>query len=111
MNDELKDLTYKTGYFKGQPPPHKSPGKCHNKAHLGYLSIRNIKKHKCVSRECVYFEKLDHPYWQDKDKKKSDKKFRKQKQKIEETIKYADAEEVAEMIAGFVWKENEDAEL
>ena len=49
----------------------------------------------------------DHIYWQDKDKKKADKKFRKQKQKIEETIKYADAEEVAEMIAGFVWKESE----
>lgn len=97
------------GKFVGQPQPRNATARCTHKAHYGLLSYRNMKLHRCEEKQCPYFIPLkDHPYWQDKDKKKADKKFRKQKQKIEETIKYADAEEVAEMIAGFVWKGEEE---
>lgn len=100
------------GKFAGQPKVSNAIGRCRHYKHAGLLSVNNVRGHKCLEKKCVYFVPLkDHPYWQDKDKKKSDKKFRKQKQKIEETIKYADAETIAEMIAGFVWKESEDAEL
>ena len=94
------------GKFVGQPKPSNAVGRCVHNKHRGLLSLRNMKNHKCEQKSCPFFIPLkDHPYWQDKDKKKADKKYRKQMQVIEETIKYADAETIAETIAGLVWND------
>lgn len=38
-------------------------GVCHNKSHKGFLCAKAIREHECIGKNCPYFEKLDHPYW------------------------------------------------
>lgn len=91
--------------FVGQPKPSKATAICRNYKHSGYLSLRNMKLHQCESRECKYFEPiLSHPYWEEKAKKKLDKKIKKNA----EIIKYSDNETVAELIAGLLIKGEEE---
>ena len=92
--------------FIGQPKPSKAVARCVNYKHSGLLSLRNMKNHRCEEKQCPFFIPLkDHQYWLDKERKKADKKYRKQMQIIEKTIKYADAETIAETIAGLVWND------
>lgn len=54
-------------YRKGPPC-----GYCHCDRHRGYLSVKLIKKHKCLSKNCEFFEKYsNHPYWDGLSNKKS----------------------------------------
>lgn len=36
---------------------------CHSPAHKGYLCAQAVKEHQCLGKACPYFEKLEHPYW------------------------------------------------
>lgn len=65
-------------WFKGQTTKENAVGYCHNPKHLGYLSLKNLKKHKCLGKQCRYLHKYeDHPYWKERELKKADKKARK----------------------------------
>ena len=87
--------------FNGQPHPRNAIARCTNRKHAGLLSLNNIKNHKCEAKQCRYFIPLtDHPYWKEKEKKKTEKRIK----KIQETIKYADDETIAEMIARLIMK-------
>ena len=33
-----------------------------------------VKEHKCFERECPYFQKLDHEYWLERDRRQLEKK-------------------------------------
>lgn len=92
--------------FKGQPKTSKACGICTNKKHHGLLSLRNMKNHKCESKQCKWFVKIpDHPYWQQKEKKKSDKAFRKRLRQIKDTIKYGSNEQIGCLIEKIILKE------
>ena len=91
--------------FKGQPKTSKACGICTNKKHHGLLSLRNMKNHKCESKQCKWFVKIpDHPYWEQKEKKNADKKLKKRIRQNEETIKRGTAEEIASLIANLLVK-------
>lgn len=55
-------------YLKNQPGREKTVARCHNIAHKGNLSVKLMKQHKCLRKQCPFFEKIkDHPYWADRD--------------------------------------------
>lgn len=65
-------------YFRGQSSK-KACGFCHSNKHKGYLSVKNMKQHKCLQKQCPMFEKYpDHPYWAQKAAIKAKKKARKE---------------------------------
>ena len=91
--------------FIGQPKPQKAVARCVHYSHVGLLSLRNMKIHKCELKSCPYLIPItDHPYWEEKAKKKLDKKIKKNA----EIIKYSDNETVAELIARLLIKEEEE---
>ncbi len=51
-------------YFTNQPSKSKTAGICHNRIHTGRMSIHTIKQHECLGKQCPFFEKVDHPYWE-----------------------------------------------
>ena len=93
------------GKFVGQPKPQKAVARCVHYSHVGLLSLRNMKIHKCEQKSCPYLIPItDHPYWEQKEKKRLDKKIKKNA----EIIKYSDNETVAELIAGLLIKGDEE---
>lgn len=65
-------------YFVNQPGKSKSVAYCHCNAHKGNISVKTLKKHECLRKQCPYLEKYeDHDYWRQrqtlKDKKKEKK--------------------------------------
>lgn len=94
------------GKFIGEPKETGRCAFCKNPIHYGYLSVRNMKNHKCESKQCKWFVKIpDHPYWQQKEKKKSDKAFRKRLRQIEDTIKYGSNDQIGCLIEKIILKE------
>lgn len=47
------------------------------KCHKGYLSLKQMKVHRCVQRGCTSIEKIDCPYWEERQRKKEEAKRRK----------------------------------
>lgn len=102
MNDYLG---YEHGYFKGQSKK-SAVAYCHNPKHKGYLSLKNVKKHKCIQKGCFYFKKYkDHPYWVDKERQKKKRKFTERTTKV---IKNGSPEEIAEYISRLLVKERSE---
>ena len=67
-------------FYKGQPQKENAVGYCHNPEHRGYLSLKNLKKHKCLAKQCRYLHKYeDHKYWAERERIKAEKKARKQR--------------------------------
>ena len=84
--------------FQGQPPQNKACAWCGNRKHQGYISVHIMKKRGCLAKNCRYLVPLkQHPYWQEREKKLSDKKTKKLMQRVEETIKHGTADEIADV--------------
>ncbi len=51
-------------YFRRQPDIKNAVAYCHNKKHIGYLSEKYIKSHKCLEKQCVYLERIgNNSFW------------------------------------------------
>lgn len=58
-------------------------GYCHCDAHRGWLNVKLMKSHKCITKQCQFFEKYEkHEYWQKQEKRKQLRKQKKQQTKI-----------------------------
>ena len=69
------------GFMKGQTKKNRAVGFCHSSKHRGFLSVKNMKRHDCIGKQCPMFEKYENaPYWQEKRRRKADKKATKEKQ-------------------------------
>lgn len=63
-----------------QPKKEKIIGYCCNIKHPGNLSVKMVKKHECLGKQCPYFKKEeDHPYWAQREQIKQLRKERKQR--------------------------------
>ena len=40
------------------------------KSHKGYLSLKQLKVHRCTSRCCIGLEKLDCPHWRERNRRR-----------------------------------------
>ena len=49
-------------------------GVCHCKEHEGYLTVSQMKKHECIEKQCWYFQKLEHSYWVQLERRKLEKR-------------------------------------
>ena len=68
-------------FFRGQTFKDRAVGYCHNPKHMGYLSLRNLKKHKCLAKQCKYLHKYEeNPYWEERERIKAEKKARKKRE-------------------------------
>lgn len=67
-------------YFANQPKG--TPvGWCNHNKHRGKLSVKLMKQHKCLAKECPYFTKNEkHQYWEDRERIKKIKKAKKKKE-------------------------------
>lgn len=91
--------------FIGQPKKGKAVGFCLNKSHYGMLSLRNMKNHRCLAKNCIWFLPFkQHPYWQEREKKLSEKKSKKLIKRVEELIRNGTAEEIADAIGEIIEK-------
>ena len=69
-------------YFKNQPKGDPVGWCTHNK-HRGKLSVKIMKSHKCLSKNCRFFKKNeDHPYWAERENIKKLKKENKKKDTV-----------------------------
>lgn len=56
----------------------KACGYCHSNMHKGRLTVRMMRQHKCLQKQCHLFEKYpEHPYWVEKELIKAKKKAKK----------------------------------
>lgn len=69
----------KVHYFGQRPKDSRICGYCHSKMHKGYLSVKRLKSHKCLQKQCPMLEKFEeHPYWQERARIKAKKKAKKE---------------------------------
>ncbi len=57
--------------------PSKPCAVCHNPTHPGYLTAKTLREHDCINKNCHYFQKLEHDYWVQQERKYLEKKARK----------------------------------
>lgn len=58
---------------------------CWCDTHKGYLSVKLMKNHECLKKQCAFLEKYEeHPYWIQEKIKKEEKKRRKLERKIQQ---------------------------
>ncbi len=57
-------------FMSNQPSKENAVAYCHNKRHIGRLSRKTMKNHQCLQKQCPFLEKLEHPYWEIKKRKK-----------------------------------------
>lgn len=51
---------------------------CHHRMHWGNMTLKMVKKHECLKKQCPFLEKFeDHPYWKQRAIKKQKKKEKK----------------------------------
>lgn len=85
-------------YLKGQPNKENAVAYCHNPMHKGYLSVKIIRCHKCLDKQCKYLEIYeDKQYWVDRKRKRNDKK-------LKEFIKKDNIERIGEHIARIIYE-------
>lgn len=66
------------GRLQGQASKEKAVGYCHSYRHKGRLSVKQVKKHGCLAKQCPRFEKYEnHPWWEQRDRIKRLRKERK----------------------------------
>lgn len=88
--------------FIGQPKKGKAVAWCGHYKHRGYLSLNNMRNHKCLEKQCRYFVKIAHPYWEEREKRNAEKRQKKRIGRLKEIIRTADAETIAELIAEII---------
>lgn len=45
--------------------------------HRGYITVNQMRRKECLKKGCRYLEKVDNPFWEEREKKKAEKKRRK----------------------------------
>lgn len=80
-------------HFSNQPKG-EAVGWCSHNKHRGKLSVRMMKNHKCLAKNCQFFTRNEnHPYWKSREQIKKTKKEEKRKARLaeymEEEIKRA----------------------
>ena len=88
--------------FIGQPKKGKAVAWCGHYKHRGYLSLNNMRNHRCLEKQCRYFVKIAHPYWEEREKRNAEKRQKKRIGRLKEIIRTADAETIAELIAEII---------
>ena len=69
-------------YFSNQPKGI-PVGWCNHNKHRGKLSVKQMKQHKCLSKNCMFFAKNErHNYWKQRDQIKQNKKEEKRKARL-----------------------------
>ena len=53
-------------------------GYCHCRIHKGYLDCKLLKKHQCLNKQCTFLERYEHPFWEERLKKKNAKQIYRQ---------------------------------
>jgi hypothetical protein len=54
---------------------HMPVGWCNHRKHKGKLSVKQMKSHECLKKQCVFFVKNEkHQYWEYRDQHKQSKK-------------------------------------
>lgn len=48
-----------------------------------YLTVRQMKRHECLAKQCPHLCKLEHPFWAYRDKKLAQKKESRNERKYE----------------------------
>ena len=67
---------YDFSIMSNQPSKEHSVGYCHCKTHKGKISVKMLKKHQCLGKQCPFLQKYeDHPYWEQRRRKKELKKL------------------------------------
>lgn len=67
-----------TNYFKEHIRDSKAVAYCHSKTHKGRLTVRMMKQHNCLQKQCSMLEKYeDHDYWRQREVIKARKKAKK----------------------------------
>jgi adenosylmethionine-8-amino-7-oxononanoate aminotransferase len=94
--------------FIGQPKKGKAVAWCGHYKHRGYLSLNNMRNHRCLEKQCRYFVKIAHPYWEERERKNADKKSKKKIRQIAELIRNGTAEEIADAISRLFTKGMDD---
>lgn len=82
--EKLLDKNYKvyTTINGGKCSVGQRIGYCWLDKHSGYITKQILDEHKCIEKECSFFQKYeDAPYWIEKEKRKKLRKERKQKEK------------------------------
>lgn len=84
------------GYLGGQPSRENTVAYCNNPKHFGYLSVKLIKNHKCLDKQCRYLQPYeDKPFWINRKRIKREKK-------LKEYIKKGNIEGIGELIAEII---------
>lgn len=66
-------------YFKEHIRDSKVCGYCHSNAHKGKLTVKMLRQHGCLQKQCSCLERYeDHPFWKERAFKKAQKKARKE---------------------------------
>ena len=69
-------------YFANQPKG-MPVGWCNHNKHRGKLSVRLMKQHKCLGKNCPFFKKNEeHQYWQEREHIKQSKKDKKREARL-----------------------------
>ncbi len=51
-------------FLNGQTTPQRAVGFCHYRQHQGYLSVKQLKNHNCLGKQCPYLQKYeDNIFW------------------------------------------------
>lgn len=51
------------------------------KLHHCHLSMKNMRKRRCIEKKCYHMRKLDHPFWEYREDLKRKRKARKEAMK------------------------------
>lgn len=75
----------RVNYMRNAASKNKAVAYCHCKAHKGNLSVKMLKQHECLGKQCPYLEKYEsHDYWRQREAlkaKKKEKRFVLQKER------------------------------
>ena len=63
-------------------------GWCSHNKHRGKLSVRQLKQHQCLKKQCIFFTKNEqHEYWDQREQIKQSKKAEKRRARLAEYLK------------------------
>ena len=86
-------------------------GYCHNKDHIGFITVEIMNEHDCVAKGCHYFEKFeDYPYWQKQRRKEELKELTKIKRQRQKENKQRQEENIRKRDKAFIAKAYQVAE-
>lgn len=63
--------------------PKNPPAYC--RRHCGYLTVKEMKRHECLRKQCRHLCKYEHPYWQQREIMKAKKQEK--RNQLEDRIK------------------------